>query len=120
MVLHLVVDPTDIEHAQNDGDQANAKQDAEAARKTGRAEGNGDKRKPKPAVPADVIKEEHGWKSSSTTGSSKGLQCSALSPEKSVGFASHRLGDGDGVAAAFVAGGEDDGDFVAGGVAGDA
>ena len=44
--------------------------------------------------------------------------------DKSVGRrvpgASRRAGDGLGVAGAFVAGGEDDGDFVAGGVAGDA
>ena len=35
-----------------------------------------------------------------------------------VSGASHRAGDGDGVAAAFVEGGEDDVDFIDGGVAG--
>ena len=35
-----------------------------------------------------------------------------------VSGASHRAGDGDGVAAAFVDGGEDDVDFIDGGVAG--
>ena len=37
-------------------------------------------------------------------------------PARGLRAASHRAGDGDGVAAAFVAGGEDDVDFVAGGV----
>jgi hypothetical protein len=51
---------------------------------------------------------EYGRRSRHLQGKSAGGRVSGTSP---------RAGDGDAVAAAFVAGGEDDVDFVAGGVA---